>query len=428
MTRIRVYDALCGSGKTQRIIEEIKNSSVCDRFIYITPLLSECHRVAGTYYEPTDTLKRPVIVDAEESVLYDYLSDAPLKNRCFKHPHFTKNCNKGESLEFLVNADDNIVTTHQLFLNLTPDMLVKASRYTLIIDETLTVYDVFDDYSQKEIEQMFTLGWVFLDADGITLRFNRSNFGLNGGSTEYTKYDTFSSMCDLGQLLYIDNKIIVWELSVDTLKKFREVWIATYLFEGSQLSAYLKNHGMDYELYKFGRSPTEIKHLINLEEDAKLNAIGDKESALSVNGLKQDKTAVTQLTANLHNYFHNKVKAKAKDRMWTCYKNNRTQIGNKRYTKDWLAFNTKATNDYGHINNVAYLINLYPNPMLIKAAAIKGNNIDKDIFALSEMVQFIWRSAIRNEKPINLYIPSKRMRRLVNDWLDGKYDNISHTT
>ena len=70
---------------------------------------------------------------------------------------------------------------------------------------------------------------------------------------------------------------------------------------------------------------------------------------------------------------------------------------------------------------------LYPNPMLIKAAAIKGNNIDKDIFALSEMVQFIWRSAIRNEKPINLYIPSKRMRRLVTDWIDGKYDNISHT-
>jgi hypothetical protein len=60
--------------------------------------------------------------------------------------------------------------------------------------------------------------------------------------------------------------------------------------------------------------------------------------------------------------------------------------------------------------------------MLIKASAIKGNNIDKDIFALSEMVQFIWRSAIRNEQQINVYIPSKRMRNLLEQWLNDEFE------
>lgn len=421
MTKIRVYDALMGSGKTTTIINEIKKSSPFDKFMYITPLLSECHRVAGTYYEEGDLQKRPVIVDSEESVLYDYLKDAPLKNKMFKHPYYSKNGNKGESLEYLIKNNDNIVTTHQLFLNLTPDMLEKAKSYTLVIDETLTVYDVYDEYTLAELKQMFKLGWIYLDDDDITLRFNRQHFGLNGGDTRHTKYETFSSMCDLGQLLFVDAKLIVWELSIDTLKKFKEVWIATYLFEGSQLSAYLKNHGFEYEHIKFGKTPSSVKHLINIVEDEKLNAVGERETALSVNDIKNNKIVPSILASNMHNLFINKLKAKTTDRMWTCFKNNKTVIANKRYTKNWLAFNTKATNDYQHITNVAYLMNLYPNPMLIKASSIKGNNIDKDIFALSEMVQFIWRSAIRNEQQINVYIPSRRMRRLFKEWLDDQY-------
>lgn len=418
--KIKVYDALMGSGKTETIISEIKKSSMMNRYLYITPLLSECHRIAGTKFDADDILKRPIIVDAEHSVLYDYDQKAPLKDRMFKHPNFSKNGNKGESLSFLLQVEDNIVSTHQLFLNLTPDMLKNTSRYTLVIDETLTVYDIFDDYSSEELKQMFKLGWIFIDEDDLTIRFNRNNFGLNGGDPSHTRYENFACLCDLGQLLFVDGKVIVWELSIDTLKKFREVWIATYLFEGSLLSAYLKNHGMDYELIQFGRKPSEVKHLINVIDDKKLNAVGDTETALSVTHLKNNKIVPTILSSNLYNVFRNKLQTKKNDRMWTCFKNNKVTISKKRYTQDWIAFNTKATNDYCHITNVAYLINLYPNPMILKAAAIKGNSINRDVFALSEMVQFIWRSAIRNEKPINLYIPSSRMRKLLLDWLGDK--------
>ena len=45
--------------------------------------------------------------------------------------------------------------------------------------------------------------------------------------------------------------------------------------------------------------------------------------------------------------------------------------------------------------------------------------LNNDKIALAEMLQWIWRSQIRRGQPINIYIPSKRMRRLLMEWLYG---------
>ncbi len=41
------------------------------------------------------------------------------------------------------------------------------------------------------------------------------------------------------------------------------------------------------------------------------------------------------------------------------------------------------------------------------------------MYALSELIQWIWRGQIRTGKPINLYIPSKRMRTILQVYLDS---------
>ena len=48
----------------------------------------------------------------------------------------------------------------------------------------------------------------------------------------------------------------------------------------------------------------------------------------------------------------------------------------------------------------------------------KGIKVNEDLFGLSEMIQWIWRSRIRNGEKINIYIPSTRMRTLLKSWLD----------
>lgn len=44
--KVKVLDAIMGSGKTKRLISDV--SKLANPVIYITPLLSECHRFAGT--------------------------------------------------------------------------------------------------------------------------------------------------------------------------------------------------------------------------------------------------------------------------------------------------------------------------------------------------------------------------------------------
>ena len=46
---------------------------------------------------------------------------------------------------------------------------------------------------------------------------------------------------------------------------------------------------------------------------------------------------------------------------------------------------------------------------------------DDDQFALSEMVQWLWRTRIRNDQPIDVYILSSRMQKLLSSWLNGEF-------
>ena len=72
--------------------------------------------------------------------------------------------------------------------------------------------------------------------------------------------------------------------------------------------------------------------------------------------------------------------------------------------------NMRATNDYKYKTHLMYIYNRYMKPdlkMLFKT------ELNEDIYALSDLVQWVFRSAIRDNKPINLYLPSERMRNLI---------------
>ncbi|MBO7667420.1 MAG: hypothetical protein J6T26_03055, partial [Firmicutes bacterium] len=78
-------------------------------------------------------------------------------------------------------------------------------------------------------------------------------------------------------------------------------------------------------------------------------------------------------------------------------------------------------NDFSDRNTAMYMLNRYPSPEIEKYFNRLGVPIDKEVFAKNELTQWIWRSCIRNGEPINLYLPSSRMRNLLCDWL-GRND------
>jgi hypothetical protein len=50
-----------------------------------------------------------------------------------------------------------------------------------------------------------------------------------------------------------------------------------------------------------------------------------------------------------------------------------------------------------------------------------GEGIDRDLYGLSEMIQWLWRTRIRKSESIQVVIPCKRMRELLERWLDGEF-------
>ena len=124
-----------------------------------------------------------------------------------------------------------------------------------------------------------------------------------------------------------------------------------------------------------------------------------------------------QLKNNTENYYQNIIKGKSKDNIYTTFEDYKSQIKGKGYTKGFIPCNSRATNEYKEKINCAYLINRYYNPMINRFFTDKGVKIEEDTWALSELIQWLFRSAIRENKEINLYIPSSRMRSLLKEWL-----------
>ena len=73
----------------------------------------------------------------------------------------------------------------------------------------------------------------------------------------------------------------------------------------------------------------------------------------------------------------------------------------------------RASNEYRDRTAVAYLVNKYFNPFIKNFFVSNGVEVDEDGYAISEMLQFLWRSGIRDGKRITVYIPSRRMRELL---------------
>ena len=60
--------------------------------------------------------------------------------------------------------------------------------------------------------------------------------------------------------------------------------------------------------------------------------------------------------------------------------------------------------------------------MILAAAESKDSEIDQDRYAISVLIQFVFRSAVRKGEPIKLYLPSLRMRELLERWKNGEFD------
>jgi hypothetical protein len=66
-------------------------------------------------------------------------------------------------------------------------------------------------------------------------------------------------------------------------------------------------------------------------------------------------------------------------------------------------------------------VNVYPHGSLKSHINSYGVSVDEDMYAVSELIQFLFRGCIREYKDMYIMILSERMEILLRDWLEKDY-------
>ena len=308
---------------------------------------------------------------------------------------------------------------------------IQATGYTLMVDENVEVLESFEIHPD-DLKAAVSAGWV-----------NENNGVYTVGDEDYhgSMYREMFYLMRSRELIKINaqdqDSLFFWALPPNLITSFKDVFIMTYLFEGQSLHHFLEIYQIPYVYigvdrdddgtFRFGDLPgytpeyvRHLKDMIHILDNPKLNAIGKDFYALSKAWLDRGGSNVDQLRKNVVNCYRNIWDdVPADERLWGTYKSAFGALRGKGYTNGFLTFNARATNNYRNCRALAYVVNVFMNVGEKLFYQSHGIKVDEDMYALSCMVQWIWRSAIRDGEPVDLYIPSSRMRTLLIDWINS---------
>lgn len=409
--KVNVVDAVMGAGKSQSIINYI-NQDDESRFLVITPYLDEVKRYKK------------------------YCSE---KN--FKTPLFENGKTKLDDIKKLITKGENIISTHALFQRFDNELIdmCRAANYILIMDE---VANVVDEYNiSKQDYQVLVNTYADINPETKQLIWKNEHENYIG------KFENEKRLCELGSLVCYGDSLMVWLFPIETFNSFREIYILTYRFDLQMQKYYYDYYELPYKYLSVAGDSMDTYHLVDYSDGIncikydykklihicdidKLNMIGDRETDLSKSWYERNKKNISMsiLKNNISNFFRNIRNDCSTDNIWTTFKDFYSYLKGKGYTKGFLPLNSRATNEYRDRTSVVYPVNRYLNPFVKNFFTTNNIQVDEDGYALSEMLQFIWRSAIRNGEEIWVYIPSIRMRNLLKQWIEENSISFNKTS
>ena len=401
---VTICDYPCGSGKTTSMIEGFRSDR---KYLVIVPLLTEVDRVV------------------------EWSKSTP-----FQQPHANDNNapTKTESLESMVLQGQNIVATHSLF-----ERLVHLARqgllsdYDVIIDEVPEVVRSVSSKSKVSIEE-FYLNTGYMTVDTKTgLVSPTAKWWSMRDDVDDTLSTTILNYANTGCLYLLEGHLFIWAMPKELLTAGRTTTILTYKSEGSVLSSYLKKLDVPVEVANdnqleeaFKRKAAELITIRDIPALSRLSLSYKGQLA----GMSNSKYCRTFVNA-LKNLRGRQLKSvPAENILITCAKDGWYKGGDEKVAgpfasgsklfqgANWLPKVTRGTNDYAQCSHLIYLYNQHVNPYVARWLEDNSKAFD-DAYALTELIQWVWRSRVRKGQPITLYLPSPRMRRLMEEWMAG---------
>lgn len=410
--KIEVLDSIMGSGKTQGIIKWMVDNPN-RKYLYVSPLKSEVE----------DRIPKACGI-------LDFVS-----------PNTEEHRTKSDHLLELLKERKNVSFTHSLFVDMTHEHLqaIDDGNYTLIIDEEIDFIDAYNghDYKDTDIVTLEKSGHVKVDENNlgkVVWTWDDSKF-IEGGV--YTK---LKRMCDMEMLHCTkrNREMMVVHIPISLITVTERTIVMTYRFKGSIMSQFMSMKGIDVDYFKeikLLKTEAQVKHeasnLINIFSTPSTRKV----RRLSLSGGWYKDTAKKEDFKRIQSALLSACrKGKCEDVMYTLPKHvvvpqtkrDTVKVRLPGYHPDrcFVFCGTKATNEYKTKSVLVHGFNRYPLLSVSSYLQDYGFPIKADEFALSESIQWVWRSRIRDGKHIMLCFLSERMEGIFKKWLDGEEDAL----
>lgn len=408
--KIEIIDSIMGSGKTTGIIKWM-NSHPNYKYIYISPLLSEVEERIPVACEQLD----------------------------FEYPNTNNHRTKADHLKDLLKEGRNVAFTHSLFTSLTKEhlRLINREQYVLIVDEEVDFIEAYQgrDYKREDIITLEKSGHIKVledDLGRVEWTWDESTY------EEGTNYEKLKRMCELGMLHCAkrDRGMVVVHLPLGLIQCAQRVIVMTYMYEGSVMHQFMQLKGVDIEYFK-GFNPikteaqvkleaTELIDMIQTPSTKKVGNVSSKRMTASWykdSATKEDLKGVEKAILSVCRKYKRDQVLYTLPKQLVLPDRGKPKIKIQGYSASdcFLYAGTRATNLYSDKTVMVHAFNRYPLVSVASYLQDYGFPVDPEHFALTELLQWVWRSAIREGKPIKLCVIPLRMRRLFEEWLDGTY-------
>lgn len=408
--QIEVLDQIMGSGKTTGMIKWMIDNPD-NKYLYVSPMLSE---VEGRI--PSECVSIGFVYPSTED-------------------HDTKS----EHLLKLLKNGENVSFTHSLFQDLSKEHLywIRVQGYILIIDEEIDFIEPYTGaYNKFDVIALEKKGHIKVDEENLG-RIIWQWDDMEG----QTAYSKMRRLCDLGMLFCTkrNREMMVLHLPIELVTAASRVIVLTYLFNGSVMEAFMKLKEIDIIPFKeigLLKSTKQVKQeasaLIDITENRSTRAIKNSGMTLSSTWYREggEREDLERIKKSVRYLYEKYGKTRF---MYTCPKDNASKF--KKKTKStpntrtishtnvnvedtFLYCSAKATNDYSHKNVLVHAYNRFCNVPVKSYLQDYGSPVSDDSVALSELIQWIWRSAIRNDQPIKIFFLNQRMENLLKHWLE----------
>lgn len=436
---VEILDGIMGSSKTRNTCKWMEENNHVYKFFYISPLLDEV-KDGGRIQQscPTTRFVSPMTKEEDRKLSEDMQRGIHDKRKI-------------DNLLNLLKIGANITCTHSLYLSMEDEHFAEMAKhnYVLIIDEELGMIDDYKNYSSPDVKSLQKLNCIDIqEHDGMLV-------WKNNEVTEFDdithRYHSFKRHVE-NEMIYVskrDANIFVCQLPIKLITVAKRCIILTYMFEGNTLSSFLKLKGLEYKKF----DDVTINHISkqsimnNVRLHTPKHPKWRKELKLSVTGYHNMSTTDIKHISNYILSVTKECGVSDYETMFTFPKD-RCNLSDSKKTKIkpkgmvdthlkeksnpdnicWLASSTRATNKYRHKYCVIHAYDRYPNQSVASYLQDFNHPVDRDVFAISELLQWVWRSRIRDGKPITLAILSTRMRLLFLNWLhDLPLDNEDYS-